>query len=317
MSILYVGDPHVQVSNLQDSEKLMSFVLSKAEDLKVEKIVLLGDLTHNHAVLRLEVLDFWQKWLNTFSSKYKTVVLCGNHDMQNQHNGSIHALQVFKNINKNLVIVDDQYLDDGYGYLPYIHNHEIFATKAQELFLKGAKKLVCHQTVDGSKYDNGFYAPDGIDPKSLPLFVEVISGHIHTTARIDNWFYTGTAKYDTLSDANQDKGIWHYDKEWTHYSTAGIVSAIHIYEVLEGDEVPELNPSNRNYVVLKGSSAWISRKTKELKGKARISAKPEDSKSYEQRIEKINSMEHYALNYFKFAEKLEPKTVLQYINELK
>ena len=63
MMKLLLGDPHVKKSNLEESQKLMNFVIDVAVSRKVDSIEILGDLFHTHAVKRLEVEDFWIKTL--------------------------------------------------------------------------------------------------------------------------------------------------------------------------------------------------------------------------------------------------------------
>ena len=59
MKILRVGDPHITVSNIEESKKLLDTILLIATDNKVNCIEFLGDLFDNHSVIRSEVLDFW------------------------------------------------------------------------------------------------------------------------------------------------------------------------------------------------------------------------------------------------------------------
>jgi hypothetical protein len=46
LRILRVGDPHVKVTNIEESERLVEFVAEKAIELKVDRIEILGDLFH-------------------------------------------------------------------------------------------------------------------------------------------------------------------------------------------------------------------------------------------------------------------------------
>src|SRR4051812_35415302 len=99
MKIIRVGDPHVKINNLEDSRKLMDFVLQKANELQPDRIELLGDLFHNHAVVRIEVLNFWDNVLTQLSNSFQTVVLVGNHDQTGDYASQQHALSTLKRIN--------------------------------------------------------------------------------------------------------------------------------------------------------------------------------------------------------------------------
>ncbi|GAG10695.1 unnamed protein product, partial [marine sediment metagenome] len=61
-------------------------------------------------------------------------------------------------------------------------------------------------------------------------------------------------------------------------STEGVCTPIKKFVVHEGDEVPELDDSIRNYIELHGKSSWITKMKKKLKGKANIKTVPIDRK---------------------------------------
>jgi predicted phosphodiesterase len=280
---LYVGDPHVKVSNLEESEALLQFVLKSAVDNKVDRIVLLGDLLHTHAVIRLEVLLFWKKWLIKLSSlEISIVALVGNHDQTGDYGSSAHALEVFKDLQvKNLTIVDQPYLVGTMAFLPYIHHEEKFLEAANALAAHGAKTLVCHQTFSGSKFDNGMYAPDGFDPDKLN-FELIISGHIHSQQRFGKVIYPGTATWQTTSDANKEKGLWLVDHAEDgsivsdrYLDTSTVVQPIYEISWKQGDEKPEI-PTGRVSIELIGTSNWINQEKTQFKGKISFKSKITD-----------------------------------------
>lgn len=282
MKILRVGDPHVQVSNLEDSTKLFKFIYDTARKFKVDRIELLGDLYHNHSVKRVEVENFWDRILLTLSDEFQTVVLLGNHDMVNQKDRfSENALSVHARIsNENLVIVGEPTILGKIGYIGYIHDNKEFVETANKV---NTKVLVCHFTCDGSKYDNGFYAPDGVDANLLN-HEQIISGHIHMEGTYGKVWYPGTAKWDTASDANQAKGIWlctHDDNtglmtEKTFISTYGVVTPIVALTWLEGTEAPAIEVGTRASVECIGSASFIAKAKALLKGKVKLKTKVTD-----------------------------------------
>ena len=290
--ILRMGDPHVMVSNLQESEKLLDFVKETAQEHNVDAIEILGDLFHNHAVVRLEVLDFWRRKLTDLSSLGKPVVIiAGNHDMAGDklNEGKFSAISTFKDI-KNIEIVDRDLVvsfDGGktfIGYRAYTSNHELFLEDSKKMKEKGVNILVAHQTFTGSTYANGFFAEDGIDP-ALVSQDYIISGHIHSTQQIGKCWYPGTAKFDNANDANLEKGIWicthtkeGYSKQFI--STESVVTAIKKYTLKEGCDLPEMNPKNKNYLELEGSNAWIIQTKKKMKDvpNLQIKATPTDTR---------------------------------------
>lgn len=331
MKILRVGDPHVQVSNLKDSEKLIDFVIKTALERKIPVIEFLGDLFHTHAVLRIEVIDFWKKaFLKIEDAGIECRVLVGNHDQpgSKEKEQQMNALDVFSEDvtgdygNMNRLIAKMPSVVGKIAYVPYMSDPEMFLKSAKWCYERGATELlVAHQTFTGAQYENGFFSEEGIDPELVPQ-TQIISGHIHMTQQIGKCFYPGTPKWDTMSDANHEKGIWifthsengaYIDKEFI--STKDIVTPILSFEVKEGEELPELNENARNYVILEGKSAWITKAKKKLKDLANIKVKPTD------RIRRVNrensaTLEKYLDTEFQPIEGVNKKDIKEFISAI-
>lgn len=284
IKVLRVGDPHVQISNLKDSEKLIDFIIKTAIDHKVMNVEFLGDLFHTHAVVRIEVIDFWQKaFKKIIASNLNCTVLVGNHDQpgSKEKEQEMNALNIF-NVHDNFTIVNRPSEILGIAYIPYMSDRQAFIDAAKQLYDKGATELlVAHQTFTGAQYENGFFSEEGIDPALIPQ-KQIISGHIHKSQQVGKCFYPGTPKWDTMADANEPKGIWIFthtdsgeytDKEFI--STSEIVTPIICYDIKEGDDLPEISSSSRNYVTLEGKTAWINKIKPKLKG-CNIKIKPTD-----------------------------------------
>lgn len=286
---LYVGDPHVRVSNLAESEKLMQFVLSSAEESKVDRIVLLGDLTHNHSVLRVEVLEFWQKWLAELGSKFDTVVLVGNHDQTGDYNSKSNSLSIYKLLNlSKLTIVDEPTQLGVFAYVPYIHVEAEFVAAANALANAGAKRLICHQTFQGAKYESGIFAPDGFDQETLN-YNWIDSGHLHSRSSFGKVTYPGTATWQSNSDANSEKGLWLVDFDQNaqivkqeYLDTSKVVEPIYSITWREGEAQPQI-PQGRVTVELIGTSAWINQQKPIFKGKTAFKSKITDKAQARQR----------------------------------
>lgn len=306
MKILRLGDPHGKVSNLDEMSDLINFVTEIAIKEKVERIEILGDLFHTHAILRLEVLDFWIWALELLADICEVIVLVGNHDMSGDYNSNTSALDVFMKLkNKNLHIVNIPRVMGTIGYVPYMHDGAKFVDAANHLLQYGAKILVCHQTFNGSKFENGFYAPDGIDPE-LVKFDLIISGHIHAQQKFGKVIYPGTARWDTASDANQPKGIWIYTHDDANgdiiseefISTEKICKPIYSFTYREGDTTPPSWQEGAKVAVeLVGSSVWVVSQKEKLKGKCSVKTKITDKQNSETRKTGGN-LEHFISNMF-------------------
>jgi DNA repair exonuclease SbcCD nuclease subunit len=319
--ILRVGDPHIQIGNLSESEKLMDFVLKTAYDEGAQQIEFMGDGFHNHAVVRVEILAFWKKWLQEMVKNFKVVYLVGNHDMQGSKEAEgLHALLPFSI--EGLTVVDSVRKIDNIVYAPYYSDHAKYVTDINEKF-GGSKTLIAHQTFTGSQYENGFYAPDGIDPALLDVDC-IISGHIHKRQKVGKCIYIGTPKWDSVSDANEKKGIELFTHnedgsiaEAKFISTEKIVTPISKIILNEGDEEAEL-PTGRIYLELNGKTAWITKMKKKYKGKANIKAKPTDRISLVDKSDKVSKEDIFSFmeSYFDTVNGLEKKEIKEYLGSL-
>lgn len=313
------------ISNLKDSEALMDFIIDTAKKEKVDKIEFLGDQFHTHAVVRVEVLDFWKKSFEKLSElEIPVLALVGNHDQPGSREKEqlMNSLNVLGNIPYVTIINSSRELD-GIAYIPYMSDHDAFLQASAELYKNGATKLlVAHQTFTGATYDNGFYAEDGIEP-ALVHQEKIISGHIHKQQELGKCFYPGTPKWDTMSDANEDKGVWIYNhnddgsvKDKTFISTKDVVTPIYKQVYEEGKEAPELIEGARNYLELKGKTSWITKVKKKYKGKANIKASPTDRRGVRVGSKDLISISEYVNKYFEVVDGVDKKDINEYLEAL-
>jgi DNA repair exonuclease SbcCD nuclease subunit len=168
------------------------------------------------------------------------------------------------------------------AYLPYIHDNDEFIRIANELH-QHSHTLICHATFDGAEYENGFYAPDGIDQYKLN-YKCIISGHVHKQADLGKVWYPGTPRWLTSSDANEEKGIWiveHTESEdpgfeATIRSTYNICMPIVNIQWTEGEPEPTLPERANTSIELIGSSSFVNRGKELFKGKAKLKTKITD-----------------------------------------
>jgi DNA repair exonuclease SbcCD nuclease subunit len=286
--IVVVGDPHVRKHNLQECAALFSKIWATADQNQAEAVVLLGDLFHTHALLDLEVIAFWRQTLRAAlqsSHPYQIVAIAGNHDQSgdigHERAEDMTALSVLPS-HPRIKVVESSLLWKNLGFVAHTTDEDRFLSEARGLHDAGAKTLFCHQTFAGAQYDNGFYAPDGFDEQKLPEFQSVISGHIHTQQSVGRVFYPGTPKWDTKSDANENKGFWLLDNhKMTMVATEDVCTPVVWLEIREGENENDLKSlfslqKTRIFVDLRGSSRWITSVASRLKGIASVSARPTD-----------------------------------------
>lgn len=321
--ILRVGDPHVKPNNLEESHRLLQFVIDQAFEHKVDVVEILGDLFDTHDIVRLRVLKFWQQWFTTLSQHaFKTRILIGNHDVTGEYSDPYSALHPFLNLeNDNFKIVHEPFIDGVYGYLPYIHSNDKFIEEANALAGKGAKVLVSHPNYEGAVYDNGSPITSGVSDSALDSrYLHLISGHIHTELELGRIWYTGNPRWLTKSCSNKKKGIWlctHDDSgqitEKTFISTESVCTPMISIVWKEGEEKPQIPTNAKVDIELVGSSDWITKEKLSLKGVS-VSSKITDSKRNKER-KSGTSLRDFILNHYK-ADVGKRTRILKYLGDL-
>jgi hypothetical protein len=293
MKIMRLGDPHVKHSNIEESDRLMQFVVEECHSNNINRLEILGDVFDTHSIIRLEVLEFWQEWFEFLKQQsFQTVVLVGNHDITGNYESNYSALHPFISLeSKNFKIVNKPHLDGLYGYLPYIHDNNRFVEESNKLAEGGATVIVSHPNYEGAVYDNGASINNGVNPDLINHRVHhLIGGHIHTELELGRVWYTGNARWLTKSCANKRKGIWlcsHNDstgkiESKQFISTENVCNPIVSIKWLEGEPKPAVAENARVDIELVGSSDWISGAKKEFSGVS-ISTKITDIKKSRER----------------------------------
>jgi DNA repair exonuclease SbcCD nuclease subunit len=333
MKVLRIGDPHVKFNNIEDCEKLMHFIVDTILQLQPDRVEILGDLFHTHYVIRMEVLAFWDAWLDVLSEAADLFVLEGNHDQYGDSDASMSALRVFDHMAQNkrlkksrtkLHIISNPQDHGLIAYMPYVHDKAKFVEMANHMAANSkAKVLVCHQTFDGATFENGMYAPDGINLSDLKYDV-VISGHIHTYQRFGNLIYPGTMKWDTSSDVNKEKGIWYYEHDDVTgkitkeelIRTHGVIPALVGITWVEGQDLPAIPSGARVTVELIGTSQWVNHHKEQLKGVVSIKSKITDRASTERR-KTGNNIEVFVKDHFDPVPGVTKQALIDYMKENK
>jgi hypothetical protein len=230
MKTLIVGDPHVTVDELGDCAILLGYVSKTAEEQFCTDILFLGDLHNNFAVTNVQVTAFWRMALKKLARNFKVTALVGNHDMLGNGQPTPHALIPYEDI--ITVIAKPEMIGDTL-FMPYIADPNLFLKYVADH--PQAERIICHQEFNGAAYDNGFFAPNGVDPNLMQ--VPVISGHIHTPQTLGNVWYPGAPRWRTLSDAATKERYLHT------ISSTGATSAhptsLHVKKIWEIGITPE------------------------------------------------------------------------------
>lgn len=205
MKVLIIGDLHIKRSNLESSQALFGRVQKLMQDHDIT--VHLGDLYHDHGIVHARTQKVVTDFFHLVNSKFYNIQ--GNHDITPDHENS--SLYVHDVGNDNIVQVMEPLYDSGNKllFIPYLGNPKQFVNILESY--PDAKIVFCHDDFNGAQFDNGFYAPSGIEPemasRACPNATFIV-GHIHKQQEFGRIWYPGTPRWLTKSDANQDKGLW-------------------------------------------------------------------------------------------------------------
>lgn len=255
--MILVGDMHAVLAELDECRAVNELARRTAAETGDHTIVYMGDQTDGHDIVRLAILDFWRQQIKAAVDDGNDVIMLrGNHDMHVSGQGP-NALDFLAQ--PGLTIVDRPMAKCGVIMMPFIRDNQEFVQLAKENSGPSFKTLLCHQTFDGSKYDNGFYAPDGVDANQVP-FENIIVGHIHTAQTCGKVTYIGSPRWRTANDANVEKSIVRLNPrgEITHwFDTSAVCRKIVSMDVFPATVLPEF-PANADVrLTLRGSSDWL------------------------------------------------------------
>jgi len=263
MKLLLVGDPHVTVEEIPDCQALLDLVLGTARQHHPDYVVFLGDLHHGHAVVRVEVMDFWKRNLAVLGQDgQKSILLVGNHDRPNNVNLKMDAL-VYESPTTH-VVSEPEAIGD-VRFVPWTPSNEEFVAACGD-----AKVIFAHQEFKGGQFDNGMFIPNGVDPDSIPA-TAIVSGHIHKPAMFGTVWYPGSPRWRTASDANVDRAIWLVEVQDGQVSdsgpglgpisTRGVCRALYHIEDIEGNPAQETFPVQepaRVTVNVRGGAEYVN-----------------------------------------------------------
>jgi predicted phosphodiesterase len=307
---LLIGDPHVVPQELDDCLALKQLVLDTLKKNDLDTVIITGDCYHSHSVLSTVCVDYWNGFFDEVGQNVSSIVaVLGNHDFFSPSIMNPHALICHKKGHKKLTIVDKPTeLFPGVAALPYYYDPVKFMEACSDLT---GKTLICHQTFDGARYTDGFYAKDAINPVAVP-FDNIISGHVHTPHAFGKVWYAGSPRWRTLSDANQDRFLYvvEFDGAGNYrivesISTSPACKKIVKFVDQEGSEPTVITvPQNADVRIdIFGSSDYISKKT--LAYKAAYKAK---CRSFPTRVKqsKVSESDGIAVSFGKFSKGFNP-----------
>jgi DNA repair exonuclease SbcCD nuclease subunit len=194
--ILFLGDPHLKITNFEQSIAFLKWVEEITEKYNPDIVCNLGDTFDTHAIVRSELLYEFKRHVEVIAAKRPYWYVLGNHDQFKPKDAKYHALQCF-NIN-NFIIFDKTTELEGITIVPYVAKFEDFPLQTQSI-------CITHNTFIGADY--GFKREDcGVNADKVSADI-IISGHIHRRQSFGKVTYPGTPFANSANDLDQTKGV--------------------------------------------------------------------------------------------------------------
>ncbi|CCV02450.1 DNA repair exonuclease SbcCD D subunit [Armadillidium vulgare iridescent virus] len=219
MKLLFIGDPHFQVGNLEIIDLFVEQCLTHLKNEEVDICVIAGDILHTHERLHTTALNKATAFIDSVRKICKTYVLVGNHDYENnqQFQSTKHWMNSLKEWS-NVIIVDKSIISREYNinlaFVPYVPPGRFiealetidgdfetlmldisFSTETKAKYKtndewKKADCIFAHQEFYGCKMG----AIESTEGDKWDLnFPLVVSGHIHSEQKPQrNIFYPGS-----------------------------------------------------------------------------------------------------------------------------
>jgi len=203
-----LGDPHAVPSQIGECARLLAMVRDTVVAYKAEALTIFGDLHDSHDTVSVRVSDLWHRALASIPCR--KILLVGNHDQAYTDRTHPHALQAYAAM-EGVEVIDRPVGDvlPGVAMMPYYYDPAKFVDDAADIAaVSHNPDLFCHQTFNGGRYENGFYARDAVEPSVINFFDRVWSGHIHLKQEFAQIRYIGAPRWRTRSDANVDRYVY-------------------------------------------------------------------------------------------------------------
>lgn len=199
MSILAIGDPHFKLSNTERTDEMVEKILKVIDRECPSLLVIMGDTLHDHEKGHSNPLKRAIDFLHRVSSKVKTFLLIGNHDLCSNAEflTDNHFFNACKYWGDRLTVVDKVIRWENYLFVPYVPPGRFREALGDEN-LTDIKYIFAHQQFSGA-VDRG-HTLDGDSIEGLP---PIISGHIHVHQRKKNLLYVGSPIQHDVDDESR------------------------------------------------------------------------------------------------------------------
>ena len=253
--VMLIGDLHfgAKKDSPEFQQSILRFIdwtINLANEKNVTHCVQMGDFFDSRNSVNVNTVNCaidGAKKLSDAFGKENFFILMGNHDLFHLHRLDVSSLAMLEPyatiVNDLACIVDDSILA-----APWIVDEEMWG-----LVVEGSKEfkyLFGHLELNGFLVNDRYAMEHGYSHKELKGYKRVITGHYHSPQKKDNVQYVGTPYPITMSDANEEHGVWMFTPddgklEFIEYTGSRAIS-ISLEQYLENgveDGLDEYDPA--------------------------------------------------------------------------
>jgi DNA repair exonuclease SbcCD nuclease subunit len=251
-NLLIVGDLHGKRSNVEIIESCLTQLFGICIEKKVEALILLGDLLDGKAVVRVEAMNLYLKYLKL--SPVPVYILVGNHDYVNAIECKEHSLEIFKDIGCHVFEKGEEVEIGGINCVMEGYRSDSIVTAGNN-----PEKSIYfgHTEVKGYQEYGGKPSEVGIDPVNLKNFKRVFLGHIHKQYDKDNICNVGTSFTTSFGESDEEKRVVIYDTKTDTIESLQLDLPQHKtfqYSITDAQDIKELKKDLKsrvkpNYIV--------------------------------------------------------------------
>lgn len=278
VSILFIGDPHFKINNIEYIPLFTTKIINVVNSYKPDFVVVAGDLLDNHDRVDVEPFNLAVQFINLIRERTKTFILVGNHDYKNnqQFLTNNHWMNSLKYWN-NVVIVDNittyRVRQLNFLFVPYVPPGrfvEALETKISQENFKYYKGIFAHQEFYGCSL--GAITSTNGDKWKLD-WPMVISGHIHNKQWCQrNIYYPGSGMQHAFGQSeNNTISMLKFDHNELKYEEIDLKMPKLTIKYLSVQEAYSLNLKNTDIkkfkIVLNGTTEEFQIFKKNLKYK--------------------------------------------------
>ena len=207
-TILFIGDPHFQISNIQEVDLFLEKIINLATKKNPDIIVIAGDILHTHERLHTLALNKAYDLIDNMRKITKTYVLVGNHDYINnqQFLTNNHWMNGLKEWNNTIIVdnvIKETINNETFIFVPYVppgRFEEALRTLKDDWI--SASGIFAHQEFAGCKMGAIVSIEGDKWDINNPI---VISGHIHSKQQPQkNIYYSGSAMQHAFGESEKN-----------------------------------------------------------------------------------------------------------------